>query len=320
MQDWLPLLIGLIAVALYAAFYAQAGRERTAVRALRPTAPRAPGGELALRGLRVGDGLALTCMLDLEGKPHEFLLDTGFRGPAILNTWYLRRRPPDDVAPPPYTALTQPDPLGGTTLRKLPSCRKSVQLRSIYNSRAVAVEQYVLHEPAHVLHTMWGMSIQHAPHILTMDCLLQQQPLAVRMWPKIGSLAPDAAMARAEHRWRDGLLEVALRMDAERVWAVLDTGFATALLLLRDEAPTPGDTTVQLRDVHGNSLEQSQRRRKVHMHGATFEVDVATAASSGSKRQAYCGLGLLQYFDWALRDHALHLRRNGRPHAVSQSS
>ena len=241
----------------------------------------------------LGSGEKLVTRCRIGKTLQKFMLDTGFQGSAIYNRWYVERHDLSSIESRQQTL--------------------KIEVQSVFDCRELTITQHNLMSDqvdAAFLQTMWEMHIPDAPHILTMDCILQMQPLQIALYPQYGVLkeaVPSNDMVTPIQRWKNGLLEIQIQIADRDVWAVVDTGY-NGSLLLRDADQL--HTSVILRDVHGQAHRRAERQATVVIAGVELRSNV-TLLDAGP-REAYVGLQLLHFFDLVFRASTLRLKRNHR--------
>jgi hypothetical protein len=158
------------------------------------------------------------------------------------------------------------------------------------------------------------MHIANAPHILTMDCLLDRQPAVMRMFPKstVQTRTSPVDWEAPVQRWKDNLIEVEVVIDGQPIWGVWDTGYSEHILLVNGTAE-PSDTVIHVTDIYGHTQAHYVRERTVALHSLHLPMAVASSSHKCQQRKAYIGLKAMQYFDFAIQENRLLLHRNNRP-------
>ena len=244
---------------------------------------------------------------DIEG---EFLLDSGFKGPAIINTWYAAR----------YRTGVHFEDLGDdapiTPAAALPPYLRSqsITLQGIHGRKTVTVGIHELNCAYAALRHMWSLALPNAPHILTIDTMVKMQPLHLRLRAGASRLSAflelDAAaklgqtMKRPQQRWRHGLLEVQVAVDDKLVWCVFDTGLSSSLYLA-SEVSEPSDRA-NMKDVNGVTRCLPCKLQTVKLVGVAQSCSVTYGKPCG-KRRGYLGMGFLRYFDILLLNNIVYV-------------
>ncbi len=260
---------------------------------------------LRLRHLHT-DCYILCAQFALQDVPGEFLIDTGFKGPPVLNTWYMARYQPD-------VQFEDMEESKSVTQTKLPRAtgKQDVTLQGIHGQKAINVGVHTLADACPAMQLAWSMSLPHAPHILTLDAMLQMQPLCLSVSTDELVVGPSVVTPdhhRPEQRWRQGLLELRVTVDNTDVWCVFDTGLSSCVYLTA--SMTQATMNTNMTDVNGITHSLPCKTQAVELAGWRTTC-IVTHGQSHPRRRGYVGMGLLRHFDMVLKNDTLFLLHIG---------